>query len=163
MKKRGRTPESEEYEFGYGKPPSETKFGKGASGNPGGRPRGMTAGRTNQLALKEAYRPVTVREGDKVLTMTAVQAVLRSLVASAAKGCGPAERNFLETVQVIEREGAARVTARHKAKGDTHQTSDLDAARRIAFLLSKTSREREQPQPSQPAPSLLIKKERIRD
>ena len=60
------TPSPGEYEVGYGKPPSQTRFRKGVSGNPGGRPRGMTAGRANRLALNEAYRLVTVREGEKI-------------------------------------------------------------------------------------------------
>jgi Family of unknown function (DUF5681) len=51
----------------------------------------MTAGRANSLALKEAYRIVTVGKGDKVLTMPAIQAVLRGLVAHAAKGNSPAQ------------------------------------------------------------------------
>ncbi len=82
---------SDEYKVGYGKPPVQTRFRKGTSGNAGGRPRGMTAGRANALALNEAYRLVTVREGAKVLTLPAIQAVLRSQVALAAKGthCAP--------------------------------------------------------------------------
>jgi len=59
-----RTPSPGDHEVGYGRPPSHTRFRKGASGNPGGRPRGMTARRAIELALKEAYRPITVR-GDK--------------------------------------------------------------------------------------------------
>ena len=54
------------YKVGYSKPPSETRFRTGVSGNPGGRPRGMTVGRAKRLALQEAYRPITVREGDAV-------------------------------------------------------------------------------------------------
>jgi hypothetical protein len=66
----------------------------------------MTAGRANILALKEVYRPVTVREGDKILTLPAIQAVLRSMVAVAAKGNGPAQRLLIEVIQAIERENA---------------------------------------------------------
>src|ERR1700693_29747 len=102
------TPRPGEYEIGYGKPPSRTKFPKGTSGNPGGRPRGMTAGRANRLALSEAYRLVTVREGDKILTLPPLQAVLRSMVTLAAKGNGPVQRALIETVQAIERELAAQ-------------------------------------------------------
>jgi hypothetical protein len=73
MTHRSRTSSSRNGTVGYGKPPTRTQFRKGVSGNPGGRPRGMTAGRATALAIKEAYRLVTVREGDKVVTMPAIQ------------------------------------------------------------------------------------------
>lgn len=100
-------PPRKPYEVGYGKPPSGTRFRKGISGNPGGRPRGITGGRATALAIKEAYRAVTVREGDKVITMPAIQAVLRSQIALAAKGNGPAQRTLINVIRAIERENAA--------------------------------------------------------
>jgi hypothetical protein len=126
-----------DHKVGYGKPPVHTRFSKGKSGNPGGRPRGLTAGRATALALKEAYRLVNVREGDKVVTLPAIQAVLRSQVALAAKGNGPAQRTVIETVQAIEREIEAHVAANERALADTPKMSDLEIARRIAFLLTK--------------------------
>lgn len=118
----------------------------------------MTAGRAKALALKEAYRPIPVREGEKILTMPAIQVVLRNLVALAAKGNGPSQRVLIETVQTIERELAAQATARDKAEADKRPMSDLEAARRIAFVLSRASLESGQPQPSQPVTSLLTGK-----
>jgi hypothetical protein len=94
------------YKVGYGKPPSGTRFRKGVSGNPGGRPRGMTAGRAKRLALQEAYRPITVREGDEVRTLPTIQIVMRQQARSAVKGNGPAQRHFIDTVQAIEQEEA---------------------------------------------------------
>lgn len=126
-----------EHKVGYRKPPVHTRFRKGQSGNPGGRPRGMTAGRATALALKEAYRPVNVREGDKVISLPAIQAVLRSQVALAAKGNGAAQRAVIEAVQAIEREIEAHVAAKERALADTPAMSDLELARRIAFILSK--------------------------
>jgi Family of unknown function (DUF5681) len=128
---------ADEHKVGYRKPPVHTRFRKGQSGNPGGRPRGMTAGRATALALKEAYRPVNVREGDKVITLPAIQAVLRSQVALAAKGNGAAQRAVIEAVQAIEREIEAHVTAKERALADTPAMSNLELARRIAFILSK--------------------------
>ena len=128
---------SAEYQIGYGRPPQHTRFRKGQSGNPGGRPRGMTGGKATALALKEAYRPVNVREGDKVITLPAIQAVLRSQVALAAKGNGPAQRALIEAIQAIEREIAAHAVARGSEQAKTPALSDLELARRIAFLLSK--------------------------
>jgi len=128
---------ADKHKVGYRKPPVHTRFRKGQSGNPGGRPRGMTAGRATALALKEAYRPVNVREGDKVITLPAIQAVLRSQVALAAKGNGAAQRAVIEAVQAIEREIEAHVTAKERALAATPAMSNLELARRIAFILSK--------------------------
>jgi hypothetical protein len=64
------------YKVGYGKPPSQTRFRKSVSGNPGGRPRGMTAGRANRLALQEAHRPIPVPVGNlgpEILVMQSAQ------------------------------------------------------------------------------------------
>jgi hypothetical protein len=132
MTDRPKEPPSDHYKVGYGRPPAQTRFRKGVSGNPGGRPRGMTAGRAKALALKEAYRPIAVREGEKVLTMPAIQVVLRNQVALAAKGNGPAQRAILETVQAIECELVAQAAIKHKAEADQHPMSDLDLARRIS-------------------------------
>jgi hypothetical protein len=143
MTDRPKEPSSGDKQVGYGRPPSRTRFRKGMSGNPGGRPRGMTAGRAKALALKEAYRPISVREGDKLLAMPAIQVVLRNLVAGAAKGNGPSQRALIELVQTKD-----------KAKAEERPMSDLEVARRIAFLLNKAAR---QSQPSQPVPRRLTR------
>ena len=144
-----RPPSPGGHEVGYGKPPSHTRFRRGLSGNPGGRPRGMTVGRANELALKEAYRPVTVREGDKILTLPAIQAVLRSQVALAAKGNGPAQRALIEVIQAIECELVRQAATKANDEANEPAMSDLEVARRIAFLLSKPLLESAKLQPGQ--------------
>src|SRR5206468_11223471 len=123
-----------DYEVGYGKPPAHTRFRRGRSGNPGGRPRGMTAGRATALALKELYRPVTVREGDKLIKLPAIQAVLRSKVALAAKGNGPAQRFLFEIARAIDKDIAVENTPNDEVRART-PTADLEGARRIASAL----------------------------
>jgi hypothetical protein len=122
---------------GYGKPPAHTRFRKGRSGNPGGRPRGITAGRTTALALKELYRAVPVREGDKLIRMPAIQAVLRSKVALAAKGNGPAQRALIDIARTLEKE---QVTGNEQVPTNK-ALSDLETARRIIAALTKVARE----------------------
>jgi hypothetical protein len=87
--------ESGKFEVGYRKPPSEHRFRKGQSGNPNGRPKGSknkprafnpSQQPTDSLVLEEAYRMVTIREGEKVIELPAVQAAVRSLAISAMKG-----------------------------------------------------------------------------
>jgi len=72
------------YDVGYGKPPRETQFSKGVSGNPKGRPKGSKniATRFNEIASGL----ITVTEGGKTRTMTRLDAVLYQQMNSALKG-----------------------------------------------------------------------------
>ena len=74
---------------GYGRPPKATQFKKGQSGNPKGRPRRTAAAVSGKVAdILRAFidRRVSVREGDKVIEITLLQAVIRAFVAKAARG-----------------------------------------------------------------------------
>jgi hypothetical protein len=132
-----------DYEVGYGKPPVAKRFRKGRSGNPRGRPRGTTARRLEAIILKEAYRLVKVKEGDNVELVPAIRAILRSQIAHAAKGNGPAQRALIESVRASEQELASQAAAEVKEKAAERPLSDLEKARRIAFILNKGRRELE--------------------
>ena len=66
---------------GPGKPPEGRRFTKGVSGNPNGRPRRVTGAKgdrlpgadepTRRVILAEAYRMVTVKDGDTEVRMPA--------------------------------------------------------------------------------------------
>jgi hypothetical protein len=96
------------YEVGYGKPPRHTQFQKGQSGNPGGRPHRLPAGRLNALALHEAYRTTVVMEDGRAVPVSAIQAVLRSQLQIAAAGNVKAQRAILTMIQDIERADAIK-------------------------------------------------------
>ena len=96
----------------YRKPPVEHQFKKGKSGNPNGRPPKKKAGRSGlsalgggiadrlgAMALDEATRPVTVREGDKVSEIPALQALIRTMFRAAAQGDTKAGRQLLEVIR----------------------------------------------------------------
>src|SRR5215813_14609322 len=102
----------------YRKPPVEHQFKKGISGNPKGRPPKKkpvppgfgalgTADRLGAMALDEAGRPVTVREGDKVSEIPAMQALLRTMFRAAAQGDTKAGRQLLEVITRAESGRAA--------------------------------------------------------
>jgi len=63
-------------DVGYGRPPVSTRFRKGQSGNPRGRPKGRKKEVPNDAVLGQT---VTIREDGVEKTMTAAEAFLLSL------------------------------------------------------------------------------------
>ena len=90
----GALPPNGGYEVGYGKPPAETRFRKGQSGNPRGRPAGRK--RVKDLIVDEIYRLVQEGDTERGKKLPAIQAVLRSQVKLALKGHGPAQRAVIK-------------------------------------------------------------------
>ena len=96
-------PESEgDYEVGYSKPPRETRFAKGQSGNPRGRPSGA---KNFATLLREALNePVIVTENGGRRKVSKRQAIITQLVNRSATADFRAIKILLDIVRDIERQ-----------------------------------------------------------
>jgi hypothetical protein len=91
------------YDVGFGKPPKDTQFRKGTSGNPRGRPRGKGNLATDlDRALQEK---VTINESGMRKTVTKREAVAKQLVNKAASGDIVAIRLLTALTSAIENAG----------------------------------------------------------
>jgi hypothetical protein len=66
---------------GYGKPPVHSRFKKGESGNPHGRPKAVPSFKSD--LLQELQDPHPVHEDGQVTTVTKQRALVKSLTAAA--------------------------------------------------------------------------------
>jgi hypothetical protein len=128
------------YEVGYGKPPKDSRFRPGQSGNPKGRPKGsrnkrpgLNSERMKEIILEEAYRTITVRDGDRNVAVPMAQAVIRSLAVNAAKGQHRAQRLFAELLAATERSRDDLQERFFNAALDYKIAWERELARRVAL------------------------------
>ncbi len=89
-------PTSTDYEVGYKKPPKDTRFQPGQSGNPRGRPKGTKNLKTD--LMEELGEKIVVREGDRSQKVSKQRALLKSVVNRAIQGDARATAIALSTM-----------------------------------------------------------------
>ncbi len=146
----------DDYQVGFKKPPKGTRFRKGQSGNPQGRPKGTKNLKTD--LFEELQEQVLVREGPAEKQLSKQRVVLKSLTNKAIKGDTRAANIVLNMVlRLLDGEGSDEADAPlsadeqailqtleerllHKAqrKGRTRSKANAQTARRRAKGPSKT-------------------------
>jgi len=113
---------AEDYDVGFGKPPKETQFVKGRSGNPRGRPKGSkNLATTFHEITRELIR---VSENGKSRTVSKLDAIMIQLVNRALSGDLKAAKEILQWNQLFE------------SMADRESIGNPDAARNAAVMNS---------------------------
>lgn len=126
-----------DYEVGYGRPPKETQFARGRSGNPRGRPKGSKNLAT--LVLKESRQPVRINGPSGVRTVSKLQAAIMQLGNKSAQGDLRASREFLTLVQRSEESAAAG--SRTEGVQEADQRTMQNLLRRMSLLAPENKME----------------------
>lgn len=97
------------YPVGYGKPPKNTQFKPGKSGNPKGRPKGIQNLSTD--LEQELGEKILVTEAGKSQPVTKQRAMIKSLFAKALKGDVRASSVLINLILGIEHVRSAQQVA----------------------------------------------------
>jgi hypothetical protein len=109
--KQSTRPSEAVHEVGYGKPPKATRFRKGRSGNPKGRP----SGDENLLSVfkRMVTKRIKIREGDKSRTITMADAIILQNYKAALQRDQMAMSNIIrlaeESGELIDRTDVKQV------------------------------------------------------
>jgi hypothetical protein len=87
-------------DVGYGKPPKNSQFKPGQSGNPKGRPKGIK--NLNTDLEEELNEKLVLTEAGKTIETTKQRAMLKSLFAKALKGDTRASNILLNLIIGLE-------------------------------------------------------------
>jgi hypothetical protein len=127
----------DDYEVGYRKPPKNTQFQKGVSGNPRGRPK--KAAEFHSIFMKESESLMTINDNGQRRRISKLEGIAKQLHNKALTGNIPALRMYIALYpQVLE-----RVALQSKDLERTHasQYTDEELEKILVDALKKERKE----------------------
>lgn len=113
------------YEVGFGKPPKQTRFKPGQSGNPKGR-KPQTLNLKTDLE-QELLERIPIREGDRHVKVSKQRALLKAMLAKGLKGDVRAASIVLQLV-------AKTITPSENDRCSANEVSDEEVAIVESFI-----------------------------
>jgi hypothetical protein len=119
------------YKVGNKKPPLHTRFPKGKSGNPGGRPKASSKDLANfgDLLMKELYKTVPASLGGKKVNKMQGEIFMMQMMKAAINGKVSDRRLLLQFIEAHEVRENKREEARLKKQASGTEEIDWDEAR----------------------------------
>ncbi len=84
------------YEVGHKKPPRQSQFVKGKSGNPKGRPKSKQYATVDMILAQEFQSLITVTVGGRKKSMTTAEALVKTFIQQALKGDKSTQKEILQ-------------------------------------------------------------------
>lgn len=151
------------YPIGFARPPRESRFRKGKSGNPKGRPRksqpkpraDLEEGQLEAILRQLLSRKFVVKDGASAKTISGKEALLHAQFQSAIKGNQFALRNILEASAELEERDRARLQANEAANRERFEGILRWKARRVQEW-AEAEREGKEPEDYWPHPDDIL-------
>jgi len=135
-----------DYEVGYGKPPSHSRFRKGQSGNPKGRPKGAKG--VAASLRRELESTITVQEGGRSFRISKAEAIAKRTVQLALKG----EISVVRMIHALDSASATR-GEQEPAAADGEARRDRTDADILAYYAAQLLEEHGLTAPSDTPPA----------
>lgn len=110
--------------LGYKSPPKWTRFKKGQSGNPRGRPKktkkpeSSSGSKASAILRREIDREVTITEAGQSKQITIQEAITKAQVTQAVKGSPLAQRDVINRIDELEKSEASEKERNAEAERD---------------------------------------------